>query len=499
MEGRNEHNSYEHILKYTGLFGGVQGLNIFIGLVRNKLVALILGPAGMGLVSLFSSTAAFINNATNLGLPYSAVKTLSEIYERDDREAVARHVLTIRTLALITALVGMLICLASSSLIDHFAFSWGNHSRHFALLAPIVGMTAVTGGETAILKALRRLRSLAAVSVINVLAALIISIPIYYMYGESGILPVLTLMAFTQMALTLRATGRLLPYRVSVRQGMLTDGREMVRLGIAFLFSGFFSSGADFVIRSFLNNNADLNVVGLFNAGFMLTTVYAGMVFSAMETDFFPRLSAVNHDRDACNLIINRQIEVSLLLIAPMLTALMVMMPVIVPLLYTERFVPVVSMAQITILALYLRAMKLPVAYLTIAKADSRAFLVLEAYSAVVMIAAVSGGYLLFGLDGTGWGLLITGLIDIVVINLFARFKYGYRTARPVVTTAALHLPVALIAFFVVHGRSCSAALPAGLACCAVSVFISVWLLRKKTKLWNRLKERVVGMVKKIC
>ena len=36
-------NSYSHILKYTSLFGGVQVLGILVGLVRNKLVALIVG------------------------------------------------------------------------------------------------------------------------------------------------------------------------------------------------------------------------------------------------------------------------------------------------------------------------------------------------------------------------------------------------------------------------------------------------------------------------
>ena len=44
--------SYSHVLKYTGIFGGVQGLNILISLVRNKIVAELLGPAGMGLSSL---------------------------------------------------------------------------------------------------------------------------------------------------------------------------------------------------------------------------------------------------------------------------------------------------------------------------------------------------------------------------------------------------------------------------------------------------------------
>ena len=33
---RSENDNYDHVLKYTSVFGGVQGLIILIGLVRNK-------------------------------------------------------------------------------------------------------------------------------------------------------------------------------------------------------------------------------------------------------------------------------------------------------------------------------------------------------------------------------------------------------------------------------------------------------------------------------
>ena len=78
--------NYAHILKYTGLFGGVQGLNIMIGLVRNKFVALILGPEGMGLISLFNSTVNLMSGATNLGIPTSGVKALSITTQIDGKE-----------------------------------------------------------------------------------------------------------------------------------------------------------------------------------------------------------------------------------------------------------------------------------------------------------------------------------------------------------------------------------------------------------------------------
>ena len=68
---------YRHILKYTGIFGGVQGLQLVLGLLRTKLMAILLAPSGMGLASLFQSTSQFLSQATNLGVSMSAVRQLS--------------------------------------------------------------------------------------------------------------------------------------------------------------------------------------------------------------------------------------------------------------------------------------------------------------------------------------------------------------------------------------------------------------------------------------
>lgn len=81
MEKTEKNDSYSHILKYTGIFGGVQGLSILIGLVRNKFAALLLGTAGMGLVALFNSTINMVVSATNFGIPTSGVREISEQYD----------------------------------------------------------------------------------------------------------------------------------------------------------------------------------------------------------------------------------------------------------------------------------------------------------------------------------------------------------------------------------------------------------------------------------
>ena len=99
-----DRGSYGHVLKYVGIFGGVQGLSILVGLVRNKVVAYFLGPDGMGLISLFNSTINFISQSTNLGISFSAVKHVSELFDSGDEERIHHFVKVVRAWSLLTAL-----------------------------------------------------------------------------------------------------------------------------------------------------------------------------------------------------------------------------------------------------------------------------------------------------------------------------------------------------------------------------------------------------------
>jgi O-antigen/teichoic acid export membrane protein len=488
-------DSYSHVLKYTGIFGGVQGLNIVVSLVRNKLIAVLLGPNGMGLASLFNTTVNFISQATNFGISFSAVKHVSELFERGDEAAIAHFVKVVRAWALLTALIGMLVCVVVGPLLSDYTFAWGDHTLHFILLAPAVGLMAITGGEMAILKGARQLRSLAVIQIFNVLAALVISVPIYYFYNQTGIVPVIVLMALTSMLLTIRHSYRLYPLQLSGANGVLGEGMAMVRLGVAFVVAGVLGSGAEMLIRSYLNVvSGDLDVVGLYNAGFMLTITYAGMVFSAMETDYFPRLSSVNGDVTATNLTVNRQIEVSLLIVSPMLAMLIIGLPILIPLLFSSKFLPMVGMAQVAVFAMYIKAISLPVSYLTLAKGDSMGYMVLEAIDDVLLVLLIVFGYNQWGLFGTGVALSLSYVLDIVLVGAYTYWRYKYRVSMQVLQYAAIQFTLGVAVYIVTLVDNPLIYWTLGTLICLASLFVSISILHQKTSLWsaliNKLKNR---------
>ena len=439
--------NYAHILKYTGLFGGVQGLNIMIGLVRNKFVALILGPEGMGLISLFNSTVNLMSGATNLGIPTSGVKALSQVYEQGSESEIHHQVKLIRSWSLLTAILGAALCFLLSPLLDHWTFIWGDHTLHFMVLSPVVGLLAITGGEMAILKALRRMRRLAVISVLNVMTTLVTSVPIYYVFGERGIVPSLVLAALMQMLITILYSYHVYPLRLSFSRRLLGEGVGLVWMGIAFVLAAVLGTGAEFMIRSYLNRVAQLDTVGFYNAAYMIVVTYGGIIFASFDTEYFPRLSAHTADAGAFHLTVCRQIEASLLLICPLLIVLAFLMPIFIPLLFSNRFEAIVPMAQIALLGLYLRSIYLPMAYMNLAKGYSLAFLMLEGLSAAILVIAVIIGWRIEGLKGIGYGMFATNLLDFLITLIYVSVRFGFSLSRRIFVYMGLQLPLIALTY----------------------------------------------------
>ena len=487
---KTSNDSYDHVLKYTGMFGGVQVLVTLIGLVRNKFMALLLGTAGVGFNALFVSMQNFASQCTNLGISFGAVPKLSEYYEEQQEEQLEYHIQVIRLWSMIAAGLGFLFCVAVSPLMNDLSFTWGNRTLHYAMLGVSVAMLTLTGGETAVLKATRRLGALAKIQIYTAIISVLVSIPLYYYYGHSGVIPVIVSMAAVTMVATIRYSYRSYPLRLQWTGSVLKSGAGMIRLGVAFVLAAAVGSASEMFIRAFLNVEGGLGDVGLYNAGFMLTITYAGMVFSSMEQDYFPRLSAVSKDVEKTNETVNKQMEVSLLLLAPMLVALLTALPVLVPLLFSNEFLPVVEMAQVAVLAMYFKVLNLPVAYITLARSKSLAYLLLETTYFVVLVVGVMAGFRMWGIWGTGLAVVIAHIAELVTVGGYAYWQFNYRCTWTIARYAGVQTAIGLVAYAVSVMVEGWGYWIAEAALTLVSTAYSVYILRQKTHLWEALKKR---------
>src|SRR5258708_34509304 len=101
-----EKHSYGQILKSSALVGGSSAVNIAIGIVRTKAMAILLGPAGFGLFGLYGSIADLTQSIAGLGINSSGVRQIAEASATGDTTQMARTAAVLRRISLVLGILG---------------------------------------------------------------------------------------------------------------------------------------------------------------------------------------------------------------------------------------------------------------------------------------------------------------------------------------------------------------------------------------------------------
>ena len=184
------------------------------------------------------------------------------------------------------------------------------------------------------------------------------------------------------------------------------EGRDMLKMGVLISLQGMLAILASYFIRTFISRMGSIDDVGLFNAGFTIVNTYVGLVFTAMATDYYPRLSAIASDNDSFVRAINQQAEISLLLLAPIIIAFIAYIRVAVVVLYSTKFIPTEGMMYWAMAAMFFKAMAWSMSYGLLAKGDSKVYFWNEFITVCYGLIFNMIGYLLLGINRT-WHIII--------------------------------------------------------------------------------------------
>lgn len=486
-----EKASYRQIMKATSIFGGVQVINIIISIVRSKFVAVLLGPGGMGIYGLFISTTGLIEKITNLGLSTSAVRNVASAYASENRTRIGTVVAVLRRLVWITGVLGAVFTFFFAPLLSKLTFGDSEYTVGFRWVAVTLLLSQITAGQMVVLQGMRQIHFLAKANMGGSIAGLLISVPIYYIWGLDGIVPAIIVSSIVALLLSWHFSSRVSIEKVKVdKKTVIGEGGDMVKLGFMLSLSSLIAMASSYLIRIFISNTGNVDEVGFYNAGFAIINTYVGMVFSAMSTDYFPRLSGVAHDREKTQAVINQQAEVAILILAPILAVFLIFINWVIILLYSNRFLPVVSMIHWAALGVFFKAASWPIAYLIIAKGDSRTFFFSELAVHIYMLGFNILGYLWKGLEGLGISYLAGYLLYVIQVFVIVRKKYLFSFSGTFIRIIVLQFLLGLACFAVSRFVSSPFLYLAGLAIIVASAYYSYGELDRRLGLKTLLAER---------
>ena len=477
-----KHSSYQQIFKATSILGTVQVFNIVISVIRSKVVAVLLGPAGMGVVSIFTSTIGLIGQITNFGLGTSAVKNIAVASETNDSNKLAKTTSVFRKLVWITGIIGFIIALLLSPFLSQIAFGNKKYTTAFVFLSITLLFTQVSTGQNVILQGMRKIQYMAKASALGAIIGLLISIPFYYYWGEDGIVPAMIFSSISLLIISSYYVNKIIIPKVDVERSVfIAESKDMIRMGLLISFSSVITLGIAYVVRIYINNVGGLKDVGLFTAGFAIINTYVGMVFSAMASDYYPRLASVTTDNDKAKTIINEQSEIAILILSPILILFLVFIHWGVILLYSKDFVGVISMVHWSTLGIFFKALSWALAFVFIAKGVSKIYFWNEVLANVYMLILNVLGYFYFGLTGLGISFLIGYFLYFVQVFCICKKLYDFEFSRGLIKIFLIQFLLALISFIAVYCFNSYIAYSVGF----IMIFLSSWFS------WNELDQRL--------
>lgn len=447
-----ELSGYRGIFKATALFGGVQFWKILIMIVQTKFVALLLGPTGVGIKGLYTSATSLIQSISSLGIANSAVRDVSQASGSGDAKRVGHVIAVLRKLVWITGLLGMFVVIALSPVLSKTTFEDNSHIIPFVILSITLLFSQLTAGNNVLLQGTRKLTYLAKAGIFGSIICLFVTVPFYYFWGQDGIVPALVLDSLLLYFVSCYYSNKVSINKASVSlKETIHEGKEIVGLGLVMTYNSILVYGASYFLRIFITRDGGITDVGLYNAGFAVVNTYVGLIFTAMTTDYYPRLAAVNSDDEKCREIINQQIEVSLLILGPLMLFFIPLAPLAVIAIYSNQFLPIVGFMQWAALGMCFKAISWGISYLFIAKGDKKVFAINETIINLAALVMNILGYSLWGLTGLGIAYCVNCFLYVIIVFFVAKRKYGFSLFPEVRTINCIMMFCMVIVFLLLR------------------------------------------------
>tara|TARA_R110002072_G_scaffold289873_2_gene457218 strand:- start:15477 stop:16973 length:1497 start_codon:yes stop_codon:yes gene_type:complete len=441
-------------LKNSGLVGGSQIVNVILGVIKTKAVALLLGPSGVGLIQLFTSTITLLQNVFSFGLGFSGVRDISESHGTGDQKKLSRTVVTLNRWVWFSGILGTLIIIIFSKKISILTFGSTNYWQDISFLSIAIMFSNLAASKSALVRGIRNMGDFVRINILSYLIGTIISIPIYYFFRENGIISVLIFTSISTYIINYIYSKRIVLPKVSISfKKSAIEGLDMFKLGVFMVIATFITQLSLYYIRVRIGDKLGLDYIGYYTAATTLTVTYMGLIFTAMVADYFPKLSAINKDDKLVNEAVLEQTKIVLLLGTPLILGMYTFSEYIIIILYSSDFIFAKTLLILMLGGVFFRLIGFPIGYVFMAKGKSKIFIFTQTqWNVIFIFLSLSLWNYFHGLTAVGIAFILSYFIGIVVnviiLNRLTNFRYDDETIKYIIIFSILTVVYFLVSFY---------------------------------------------------
>lgn len=432
-------NASRGLVRSMLVIGSSNSVGIVLGIVRGKVLALLLGTTGVGMLGIFGNILQTGQQLAGLGLDQSGVRRVAAS-EGDPRE-LARVRQTLGIANLIQGTLGMGGFWLLRERISLWMFNDPDYGFEVALLGLGILLSLISASQIAQLQGMRRIDELAKAGVIAGVLTTVGGIAAVWLLGADGLVLFLLAQPVFLVLVATRYLARLPRTAVSMTITELwRQWRSMAGLGVTFMFAGLIMMSGLLVARSLIVNDQGLDAAGHFQAAWAISMQCLGFILGAMGVDYFPRLSGIIGDRSATASLVNDQTQIGLALGGPILLILLGFTPWVIPLFYSDAFGPAANMLQWMCLGNLLKLASWPIGFIIVAREDRLIFAVFQVLWQVAFLGLLWTLLPTLGVEAAGVAFVAAYSIMISVQFWAVRRLHGFHWQNSSLRLFWIHL-----------------------------------------------------------
>ena len=177
-----EASSSRGLIKSMLVIGSAQVVNILISIVRMKVLAVLLGPSGVGLLSIYNSLLGMVQQTAGLGMESSGVREIAS--SRGDEATLSRVRRVLFAAHLIQGTLAMVAVWLLRERIAIWLFGDALRATEVGLIGIAILLGLLASAQTALLQGLRKIGDLGRVTVIGAFVGTLVGLAAVWLQGE---------------------------------------------------------------------------------------------------------------------------------------------------------------------------------------------------------------------------------------------------------------------------------------------------------------------------
>ncbi len=341
----------------TALVGTASLFGAVTALVRNKLLAVFVGTAGLGLLAQIGSLINILSALASLGIGVGMAKYVAELSAEGDYQALARLKRSGIVPTWVASAVAVLLAWVFSRKIAELLLGRPDLAWAVILSVMAVPVLVQTSFHLAILQGLKRMRHYALSSAVGAAAGLVILVPLVYFFKWNG--AVFHLVAAGTLGfLVIRFVSRRLLVEYFKAAYARFDNRllkELLAYGLSSLAVGALYWLNLLAIRSVVLHRLGAEANGLYQVAVGISFQYLMLILSSVSTYCFPRLSELK-ESDSIREELRGSLRLTILLVTGCASVMLLLRHWLVPLLFTPEFQEAEKLLPVQFIADFFKA-----------------------------------------------------------------------------------------------------------------------------------------------